>query len=273
MASTKPIVRAAVTAPTKASDQVILEQLKELGFSDEYREAPRRLIVSSGGREKTGKSHFALTAPEPIVYLDIDIGTEGVVDKFQAEGKTILRYAVRVPKESAQEIYVPMWNNLKARILKAYSLRVGTVVWDTSTEAYELARLARFGKLTQVMPHNYTEVNNEWRELLRTAYDSGMNTVFIHKMKPVWINNARTKDYEIAGFGEMDYLAQVNLVHYREDTDEGTVFSASIKDCRQNPGISGMLMRGLALASGDSRTMDPLCNFEMLLELVHGSKK
>ena len=142
-------------------------------------------------------------------------------------------------------------------------------MWDTSTEAYELARLSRFGKLTQVMPHNYAEVNNEWRELLRTAYDSDMNTVFIHKMKAVWINNTRTKDYEVAGFSEMDYLSQVNLIHYREDVDDGTVFSVLVKDCRQKPGLAGTVLRGLPLATGDTRTMDPLCNFEFLLSLVH----
>ena len=256
-------------SPIKQKDEVILAQLKAMGFSDEVQERKRRLIVSSGGREKTGKSHFALTGPPPIIYFDIDIGTEGVVDKFQEIGKEILRYSIRVPKEARQDTYIPMWGDLKTRILKAYSLKQGTVVWDTATEAYELARLMHFGKLTQVMPHNYTEVNNEWRELLRTAYDSSMNTVFIHKMKPVWINNARTKDYEVAGFGEMDYLSQVNLVHYREDIENGTVFTAYIKDCRQKPGLAGTTLRGLPLASGDERTMDPLCNFEMLLAMVH----
>ena len=256
-------------ATANIKTQVKIAELLSLGFSDEYKAPPRRLIVSSGGREKTGKSHFALTAPPPIVYFNIDIGTEGVVDKFQAEGKQVLVYDVRVPRDAKQDIYVPMWTDLKVRLGKAYGLGEGTVVWDTSSEAYELARLARFGKLTQVMPHNYVEVNNEWRELLRQAYDSTMNTVFIHKMKPKYINNARTGEYEISGFSEMDYLAQVNLVHYREDTEDGTVFSVYIKDCRQNPGIAGETLHGLPLPVGEKRTFDPLCNFEMLLGMVH----
>lgn len=260
--TTKPVAKA-------QSDNLIIAQLKAMGFDDTIQERKRRLIISSGGREKTGKSHFALSGPSPIVYLNVDIGTEGVVEKFQDAGKQVLIYDVRVPRESKQDVYVPLWGDLKTRIVKAYSLGQGTVVWDTATEAYELARLSRFGKLTQVMPHNYTEVNNEWRELLRTAYDSTMNTVFIHKMKPVWVNNTRTKDYEVAGFGEMDYLSQVNLVHYREDTEAGTVFSVYVKDCRQRPGVAGMTLRGLPLPAGEERTIDPLCNFEMLLSLVH----
>lgn len=256
--TTKPMVRQALSA----GDRATIQQLKALGFSDEPVVSPRRLIVSLSGREKTGKTHFALTAPGPIVFFNVDIGTEGVVGKFQ-EGfagnlpKQVLIYEVRVPRESTKDVYVPMWSDLKIRIHKAYALRAGTVVWDTATEAYELARLAHFGKLSQVMAHNYVEVNNEWRELLRVAYDSTVNTVFVHKMKPKWVNNVRTSDYEPSGFSEMDYLSQVNIITYREDRGGGPEFSALIKDCRQNPNISGQVLRG------------PVCNFEFLLGLVH----
>ena len=261
------VVKAQVT------DQVVIAELKAMKFSDEYVETPRRLIVSSTGREKTGKSHFAFTAPPPIVLFDIDIGTEGVVGKFQDAGKYFLRYEVRVPKEAKQDVYVPMWSDLKARIKKAYTLSTGTVVWDTATEAYELARLSHFGKLSQVQPHNYVEVNNEWRDLLRTAFDSTMNTVFIHKMKPVWLNtttsdgksrSTKTDRFELSGFSEMDYLAQVNVIHYREDSQEGggmPDFSTFIKDCRSTPNVNGTVLRG------------PMCNFEFLLSLVHDKPK
>ena len=239
-------------------------QLRKLGFSDAVVATPKRLIASLSGREKTGKTHFALTAPPPVLFFNIDIGTEGVVGKFQegfdgADPKQVFIYDVRVPKGASQSVYAPMWADLKARIAHAYTLGRGTVVVDTGTEAYELARLAHFGKLTQVMPHNYVEVNSEWRELMRLAYDSDMNTVFIHKQKPKWVNNVRTGDYEVAGFSEMGYLSQANLVSYREDSPDGgqPSFSVFIRDCRQNPNINGQVLRG------------PLCNFEFLLALVH----
>ncbi len=260
------------------SDAATIAELKRLGFSDEIVEAPRRLIVSSKGTSKCGKTHFALSGPPPIIFFNIDIGTEGVVGKFQEAGKQVLIYDVRVPREASQDVYVPLWVDLKNRILKAYSLREGTVVWDTSTEAFELARLAKFGKLSEIPPQYYAAVNNEWRELLRTAYDSKMNTVFIHKLKPVWQSTTtstgkrssyKTDRFELAGFSEMEYLAQLNLTHYREDTESGTVFSVVVDDSRHTPGIAGTVLRGLPLASGEKRVDDPMCNFEMLLSLVH----
>ena len=39
-----------------------IQQLRALGFSDDKMERPRRLVASVDGREKTGKTHFALTA-------------------------------------------------------------------------------------------------------------------------------------------------------------------------------------------------------------------
>lgn len=241
-------------------------QLRALGFDDSIIETPRRLILSIGGREKTGKTTFGCSAPGPIFYFNVDIGAEGVVGELQSEGKQIFNYDVRVPRESAnQDTWRPLWSDLKQRVKKVYSINKGSAVWDTATEMYELARLAHFGKLTQIMPHHYTEVNNEWREFLRTAYDAkGMNTIFLHKMKPKYINNARTNEYEVSGFGEMDYLSQVNLVTYRENVEgEAPLFSAYIKDIRTKNGAKhiGSTLEG------------PMCNFDFLLNLVHGPAK
>jgi len=241
----------------KVNEQIVKE-LEGMGFSDDVIERPRRLIVSVSGKPKTGKTHFALTAPDPIFFINVDIGTEGVLDKFQAEGKRIYVHDVRVPKTGSKDVYVPMWENLKNIFKKVFQVGAGTVIADTGTEVYELARLAKFGKLTQVMPQHYTEVNSEFREVLRLAYESSMNMVFIHKMKPVYIQNQRTNEYEPSGQSDMGYNTQANVTTYREDTDEGTKFSAFIKDCRHNPNVNGQLLE------------DEMCSFDFLLDLVHG---
>lgn len=242
---------------TKVNEKV-LQDLKEMGFSDDVIERPYRLIASVNGRPKTGKTHFGLTAPEPLFFVNIDIGTEGVLDKFQAEGKKIYVFDVRVPRTASKDIYVPMWESLKNVFRTVYQAGAGSVIVDTDSEVYELARLAKFGKLAQVMPQHYTEVNNEYREVLRQAFDSNMNSIFIHKMRPKYVNNVRTSEYEMAGFADMEYSSQVNIIMHREDTEEGPEFSAFIKDCRHNPNVNGEWLRG------------PMCSFEFLLSLVHG---
>ena len=142
----------------------------------------------------------------------------------------------------------------------------GVLCHNTASELYELARLAHFGRLTEVKPSDYAVVNNEWRDVLRIAYDSPMNTIFVHKTKAIWrvvptsggrSSLTKTNEFEMSGYSDMAYLVQVNLVMYREDTDNGPEFSAYIKDCRQNPYIAGQVLRG------------PMCDFGFLLSLVH----
>lgn len=240
-----------------------LAQLKALGFSDAKVLTPKRLIASVAGLDKTGKTHFCLTAPDPILFFNIDIGTEGVVGKFQDSGKRVFNYDVRVPKSAPKSVYETMWNDLKYRLSVVYGLGTGTVILDTATEGYELARLAYFGKLDQVMPHHYAAVNSEWREILRLAYDSDMNTLFIHKMKPKWVNNQRTSEYEVAGFGETGYMVQINLETHAEYSRDGEFpkFSLFIKNCRQNPNVAGMVIQ------------QPMNTFGFLLDLVHSQNK
>ncbi len=250
----------------KPADQATILQLKALGFSDERVDLPRRLVGSVYGKAKTGKTHFCLDAPDPILFFNIDLGTEGVIEKFQdgfngGSPKQIYKYDVRVPKDASKDVYETMWADFKARITTAYKLSHGTLVVDTATEAYELCRLAHFGKLTQILPHHYAVVNNDWREFMRLAYDSTLSTLFIHKVKPKYINNARTNEYEISGMSEIPYLVQINIETTRQDDPDGgdPEFSIKVVDSRHSPHLNG-----------DVYTGNPMATFGFLLNLIHG---
>ena len=245
------------TKPTKTTDAGILQELKTGGFSDEFVVPTKRLVMAIEGRELTGKTHFALGATEPIIFFNVDLGTEGVVHKFQMLGKQILIYPVRVPKVSTKDAYSVLWGRTKDLLRKAYTLSQGTVVWDTETELNELVRLAHFGKLAQVMPQHYAEVNREIGDIIDWAYDSKLSSIFLRKVKPKWVNNVRTSEYEGAGWNDMEYKSQVVLTTHRVDGDSGAEFSATIKKCRQNPNITGTTLVG------------EMCNFPFLLDLVH----
>jgi len=239
-----------------------------MGFSDDLVAVPRRIICSVEGKPFTGKTHFSLTAPEPILFFNVDLGTEGVVHKFQKgmggkAGKQILVHNVQVPKlvSTDKDRYTILWKETKDRIKRACDLSKGTMVLDTETEVNELARLAHFGKTAQVMPHQYGEVNRELRDLMDEIFGSKLSCIFIRKMKPKWVGGNRTSEYEGSGWSDMEYKCQVNLTMYREDTEHGPEFSALIKKCRQNPSVNDRLLVG------------PMNDFGFLLNLVHGVEK
>ena len=236
----------------------IPNELKNVGFDHPKSVKHKTLIVSICGLEKQGKTHFSLTAPPPIAIFNIDIGTEGVVDKFK-DDKVIMEKELFVPEdgEAAKEEWDKFYKAYKA-VLNTKHVR--TIIFDTATELWELLRMARFGKLSQVLPVMYGPVNAEFRKVLRDAYDTPDKTlILLHKMKPVYINDKRTNKYERSGFSDTGYLVQANCEVYRNPGEEGNTnpdFNLMVLDCRQNEKLVGEVLSG------------PVCNFPFLASLI-----
>jgi len=246
------------------------QKLLSQGWAASSSQAPYRAITSSEGWDKSGKTHVALTAPEPIIFLDIDVGTEGVVEKFVKAGKDILQIQVRQPGrtgpvDETKAEFVPIFEDIRKRFTEALSVGEGTVVVDTMSEVYVIKRLAVFGKLHQILPQEYgIHVYPDLRDMVREAYSSKMNVIFTHKLEKNF--NDPTK-FDLVGFKEMPYLVQAHLRHWRTD-EVPTSFRARIENCRHNPAIMGTILSS-SLANGEANTMPMSLNFEMLLGLVH----
>jgi hypothetical protein len=228
-----------------------------------------RLIISVEGLDKSGKNHFAFSAPGPLAYLDFDIGDEGVIEKFQGQ-KTIIRpntsYSTRFDDGKQKVEAVKEWTRFHGDYTTALK-KLRSVVVDTASETWELLRLARLGKLTQVMPHHYVEVNQEYRDLVREAFEHDANLILLHKLKAEWVNGKdgkgnKTGKFERAGFSETGFLVQINLratrVDIGERTDESDLgFRMEVLNCRQNPAIQGMVLE------------NDMINFQFLASLVY----
>lgn len=219
----------------------------------------RRLIASIAGPEKTGKDHMAFTSNEPgkIYVHSFDIGLEGVIQKFQEEKEIMVaEYELTVqPGSGASDREVGeaanvVWEQFLSNYRDSLSdtAKEGMVVVDTGTEAWELLRLASFGKLTQVMPHHYSKPNAEFRDLLRSGFDA-TNVVWLHKMKDEWENytekgqekGRRTGRKKFVGMNDVPFLVQVSVETFRNELEGGgSEFRCRVVDCRDNPDINGM---------------------------------
>ena len=232
-------------------------KMKKLGFTEakDIALAPR-IILSLSGLEKQGKTHFSLTAPGPIAMFSTDIGEEGVVDKFTDDKDVYVMDVARLGEESAEKAPAEYERFHTAYIELLRGDDVRTIVFDTATEVWELLRIARFGRLTQVMPYQYGPVNAEYRHLIREAYNYDKNLILLHKMKPQYVNDKRTGEYERAGFGDTGFLVQINAQIYRYAPEDGGEFVLWVKDCRQNPDMAGEEYPG------------PMCTFPMMATLA-----
>lgn len=220
------------------------QRMKKMGFrSADDIEVKPRLIVSISGLEKQGKTHFALTAPGPIAFFSTDIGEEGVVGKF-ADKDIYVMDVDRADEDRASEAEESWEKFHSAYLALLRGNDVRTLILDTATEIWELLRLARFGRLTQVMPYQYGPVNKEYRNLIREAYSHDKNLILIHKMKVKYVKDQKTDEWERAGFADTGFLVQINAQVYRYDPEDGGEFAVLVEDCRQEPSLFGEELSG-----------------------------
>jgi hypothetical protein len=200
------------------SSPVLFEPVGEVGTHS--------LLVCSQALEKRGKTHFAFTLPSPIACISTDTGTEEVAAKFVKDGKKIGLLNCKAPKTlKSKEDATEEWDRVRRgwdAALENKDLR--GVVIDTHTELWQMLRLCRFGKLEQVPPKKYDEVNKEMRDFVKAAKQRrNLNAVFIHKYKKEYASTKKsdgtpgmdswTGFYERAGFGDMGYLCDVVIEH------------------------------------------------------------
>lgn len=204
------------------------------------------------GLEKRGKNHFALSAPGPVGILSLDLGLDGVVQKFQNKKEIwVAEHRVNTTALRAQhnmedvaEVANEAWNNIMRDYDEMLASGAKSGIIDTATELWEILRLARFGKLDQVRPHHYGPVNAEFREVIRKAYDTDMNLLLLHKMKDEYKNDSRTGDVKRSGFSDMGFLVQVIVQCWRDEEKAPDCFHATVVDCRQDPTLNGFDMQG-----------------------------
>lgn len=225
------------------------------GFNKASDKIVPRLIAAVSGLEKQGKSSFALSAPGPIIYFSFDYGLEGVVGKY-AKSKDIYVKEYRYRYNDAPDKYSSLWASFATDFNNALKSKARTIAIDTATELWELLRLARFGKVAQVMPYHYAPVSAEYVALMREGLSHDKNVILLHKLKKQYVNDQFSGNYERAGYNGTGFLAQSNLEVYRDGLDGR--FYLKILDCRQNSQLGGM----------EFELNDELSGFGFLAQLV-----
>lgn len=251
----KPVAKVDAFVPSG-----VPRDLMAMGFEMPEDAPTYRLLVSSEGKEKTGKSEFWMSAPGPIAGINLDTGTEGVIEKW-AKKKNIWMLNFNIPPVSPnnRQEYISMWAKSKAAYDKALAHPdVRTVVVDTNSDWWELARLSEFGSLSPAVDvkRAYPPLNMMFRSIIRNAYDTNKNLILTHKVSEVWKKNAAGQDapsgdFERTGFKEDGYLIQVNIVHKYEDGE----FKMEVKNCRQNMDLAGFEFTGKECSFPDLAAM------------------
>jgi hypothetical protein len=161
------------------------------------------------------------------------------------------------------------------------NLDANSVLIDGDSDSWELQRLAEFGKLTQVPPIMYTNVNAARRAMYARAWDSCKIVVFTNKIKKEYdtvvgpdgniIMDGQkelrkwTGNYERQGFPDQGYLfhLQLSTMYKPESYNEKmrktipAMFGLKINKCKRSAEFIGQEVWGED------------CNFKGLVQLIY----
>ena len=195
----------------------------------------RRLMIGTDGLSNTGKTEFALSAPGPGIALFLDRGCDSVIDNptppiTRQPDWAFKVISVPLATQTTQPRYLEYWRAFYEEYKKACDNKdCRTILLDGDSDSWELQRLAEFGKLTQIPPIMYTNVNAARRAMIARAWDTGKIIIATNKVRneyktvvdeqgnPVLKegkeSREKTGDLERQGFADQDYLWQIQLRH------------------------------------------------------------
>lgn len=259
-----------------------------------------RIIMNVEALEKCGKTTWGLSAPGPIVLFNIDRGLEGVVQRFRDEGKKIIvagmlgtakggrlpHYGFVKPERrkgegAKQASYTqrvadanrPIWRQFVKDYLEALQSKVRTLVIDTGTELWLLARYAFWGAASPPGAKLTGTIKEEFSSLVTMAEEYDKNVIWLHRLRPEYadvINKQtgvkeaiKTGRMERYGHSEMGFDVQTNVRLTKERVGKKnrarTVYRATVLDCRLNAMLEGMELE------------DDECSFPWFASAVFGT--
>ncbi len=250
----------------------------------------RRLMIGTDGPAGTGKSEFLFSCPGPAQAIIIDRGIDSLTNNPDPPAARRGDIAAKIiyppiintdPKSKAPQVviseFVNYWVNYRDTVYKALDNPDSRGVYmDGDSDAWEIQKMAEFGKLLQIPPHMNTGVNAARRAFYSRMWASNKVIVCTNKVKKEYDtvlddkgnpkkddagNEKRewTGNYERQGFADMSYLFQIQLTHLYKPAM--SVFNSVLKrnvDTPQQWGIrinmckSNRAMEGLELWGSDA---------------------
>jgi len=176
------------------------------------------VLVSISGKPKSGKTHFAMTFPDPIKVFSFDLGAQFVRSKFPDKVIDIVEYPLPVVDTLSGETpwAEPFWLQVKKDIYDAIDscnyqtivLDPGSVVWDICR--FSFAEEQNRNKLGKA--RDYGEPNARMRGFFLRAATAGINLVATSYLKEEYQEDKPTGKLILDGWKHTIGMVDVHLI-------------------------------------------------------------
>lgn len=174
-----------------------------------------RLMLGVCGRRKRGKTHLALTAPEPIFLFNLDHGLNRVVQKFDKE---VYYEDYLVPsKVSDKKKEDVLERFIRDFFDTIYAEKEGTVLIDTFTQVWDLVYSTELESILEssasgnVYPFYYADANSIAENLIQAVEETELNLVVTERMSQAYDDSGNPIQgrYKPKGYKGIPYLVDV----------------------------------------------------------------
>ena len=217
------------------------------------------IIVSITGHPKSGKTHLALTFPEPVKVFSFDGGADYVRTKFSDKAIDIVNFQMPlIESEDDSSWAPPIWDDFYKKYKKAVESReYQTLVIDTASTAHTILNQTGFEWLRQeaegkgkdkkkLAVNEYHTRNLLMKALFDLPKNYGINLVTTQYLGEKWATPPGGKmpeptgEEKIQGWAQTEAFADINIgmttrikiVVVDKKTVEKTVMMATIKSTR-----------------------------------------
>lgn len=247
-----------------------IEQIKALGARPAQVQTQRILSIGTQGHQRKGKTDFCLrTTPGPILFLNLDEGSEDIEDKAKKEWGRDDIFVVDLKTTPTQD-EAAMIEDARVLWSRAFTAVEGacknslvrTIAADTCDQLWAILRLAMLGKLKGVPQSEYQIVNPMMEAFLKMPRNHGIHFIGTHRVDEIWeeqeyVSNGQTKKrraptgkFKRDGFKHTEYIFRVNIEHLsrpkfsKSGTQVGVEFGLKVLDCTANANLAGTELWG-----------------------------
>jgi len=182
-------------------------------------------LVSVVGRRKTCKSTFAMSAPTPIVFFDLELGADRVEDRYIPDKANIKfiylmkKQPLKAKPQGTEEDY-KHWVEFEKKYNEALEdSTVKTIVLDPFTVVWQDAQAAFLYELKQkdpttvsIYPTTLYATPNAWmRDVILQAKLHNKNLILVHHTKEGYKKGEPTGEEVPDGFKYTGDLVEVEL--------------------------------------------------------------
>ena len=205
------------------------------------------IFASISGDPKTGKTHLALTFPDPIVVYSFDLrGAELLLDKpvFKDKKIEVRKFMPPICDTLTPDKEAPLfWDSIKDSYrADIESGKFKTVVVDPATMLWEIIRNAWTveNDRQRLLRRDYGVPNARMTWILTSPLVVGMNVASVTYLKDVYVDDKATGAKEVDGFKRTQGLADIVLLTEMIGKKEKVKVKTTIEHCRFDRELNGV---------------------------------